>query len=282
MRVPVTLLETNACSPLATNAIAGNVWDNFSSQSYKELPSVGDIKVRDPFTGKEKTFKMPAGGRGYTRVPSLISLWSTAPYLLNNSVGPFNGDPSVKGRMTVFDASIRQMLWPDTRAHDSVLGKDGVFLIDRTTMSSYLIVPGGFLPDGLRALIDPLSRWLPSIFGDGELRIGPIPKSTPVNLLSNTELYKDDETLAENLPRYAELVSLLKIALRDLKSLPENAGDDEAKAAFANLAGPLIGLSKCPDFEVNRGHYFGTGKIAGTTALTDQDKAALIEFLKTF
>ena len=42
VRVPVTLLQTNACSPLATNALAGNIWDNFSSQSYKDLPSVGD------------------------------------------------------------------------------------------------------------------------------------------------------------------------------------------------------------------------------------------------
>ena len=51
VRVPVTLLETNACSPLATNAIGGNIWDNFSSQSYKDLPSVGTITVHDPFTG---------------------------------------------------------------------------------------------------------------------------------------------------------------------------------------------------------------------------------------
>src|SRR4029078_1462559 len=29
-RVPVTLLQTNACSPLATNALRGNIWDNFS------------------------------------------------------------------------------------------------------------------------------------------------------------------------------------------------------------------------------------------------------------
>ncbi len=33
LRIPVTLLETNACSPLATNAIAGNIWDNFSSET---------------------------------------------------------------------------------------------------------------------------------------------------------------------------------------------------------------------------------------------------------
>ena len=90
LRVPVTLLETNACSPLATNAIAGNIWDNFSSQTYKDLPSVGTIMVHDPFTGEPQHLQMPAGGRGYTRPASLISLWSTAPFLLNNSVGKFN------------------------------------------------------------------------------------------------------------------------------------------------------------------------------------------------
>src|SRR5262249_21122710 len=42
-RVPVTLLRTNACSPLATNAIRDNIWDNFSSETYKQLPSVGSI-----------------------------------------------------------------------------------------------------------------------------------------------------------------------------------------------------------------------------------------------
>ena len=48
LRVPVTLLHTNACSPLATNAIGGNIWDNFSSQSYKDLPSAGEITGINP------------------------------------------------------------------------------------------------------------------------------------------------------------------------------------------------------------------------------------------
>jgi hypothetical protein len=86
LRVPVTLLETNACSPLATNAIRDNIWDNFSSETYKRLPSVGTITVHNPFTGAPRPYPMPAGGRGYTRPASLISLWSTAPFLLNNSV----------------------------------------------------------------------------------------------------------------------------------------------------------------------------------------------------
>ena len=77
LRVPATLLPTNICSPIATNAIAGNIWDNFSSSSYKELPSVGTVKVRHPLTGAENDFVVPGGGRGFTRPASLVSLWST-------------------------------------------------------------------------------------------------------------------------------------------------------------------------------------------------------------
>ena len=124
-RVPVTLLGTNACSPLATNAIAGNIWDNFSSQTYKELPSVGEITVYNPMTGAPRQFKLPGGGRGFTRPPSLISVWSTAPFLLNNSVGKFNPSPSVEARMDSFQESIEEMLWPEKRQKDSRAGRQG-------------------------------------------------------------------------------------------------------------------------------------------------------------
>ena len=117
-RVPVTLLQTNACSPLATNAIGGNIWDNFSSQSYKDLPSVGDITWYHPYTGEAQTYTMPAGGRGYTRPASLVSLWSTAPFLLNNTVGHFESSPSVEARMRAFQDGIEQMLWPEKREKD--------------------------------------------------------------------------------------------------------------------------------------------------------------------
>ena len=140
-RVPVTLLQTNACSPLATNAIRNNIWDNFSSESYKELPSVGAITVYDPFTGKPQQFQMPGGGLGYTRVPSLISLWSTAPFLLNNSVGHFNPSPSVEARMASFQESITEMLWPEKREKDKLLGDKLPGKIDRTTQTSWLRIP---------------------------------------------------------------------------------------------------------------------------------------------
>src|SRR5438046_9866297 len=84
--VPVTLLETNACSSLSTNALAGDIWDNFSSHSYKSLPSVGRITVHDPMSGARRAYDMPAGGLGYIRPPWLISLWSSALFLLNFSL----------------------------------------------------------------------------------------------------------------------------------------------------------------------------------------------------
>jgi hypothetical protein len=45
---------------------------------------------------------------------------------------------------------------------------------------------------------------------------------------------------------------------------------------------PLLALNRCPDFEVNRGHYFGTDLFEEEPGLPDADKRALIEFLKTF
>ena len=73
LRVPSTLMQTNICSPIATNALANNIWDNFSSQSYKDLPSVGSVKLRHPFSGAEYDYTLKGGGRGFTRPASLVS-----------------------------------------------------------------------------------------------------------------------------------------------------------------------------------------------------------------
>jgi hypothetical protein len=286
-RVPVTLLQTNVCSPLATNALRDNIWDNFSSESYKTLPSVGTVTVHDPFTGKPSQYKMPAGGRGYTRPPSLISLWSTAPFLLNNTLGPYEHDPSVDARMRVFQASIEQMLWPEKRSHDPVLGTtnagDPVYLIDRTTERSYITMPAAYVPESLRPLSARMSRLLPSLFRpDGGITIGPFPKGLPVNLLSNLQPLSESSNPIERLRHVERMLQLLVDLKLYLATLPANASDEQMVSGIANRMGPvLLALNKCPDFEVNRGHYFGTGLIAGEPALSDSDKRALIEFLKT-
>ena len=167
LRVPVTLLHTNACSPLATNALGGNIWDNFSSHSYKELPSAGEITWYQPITGEPRKMTSACGGRGYTRPPSLVSVWSSAPFLLNNTVGPFVVDPSVEGRMQSFQASIEQMLWPEKRDQDLVLGNKVPGRIDRTTEASYLRISGGYLPEALRPLLSIGQQLTPWLVGDG-------------------------------------------------------------------------------------------------------------------
>jgi hypothetical protein len=281
-RVPVTLLQTNACSPLATNAIGGNIWDNFSSQTYKDLPSVGSINVYDPFTGAVSQYKMPSGGRGYTRPASLISVWSTAPFLLNNSVGKFNSSPSVASRMDSFNDSIQKMLWPEKRDADSLLGSKIPGMIDRTSEKSYIRVKIGFLPDFLKPLLSPGQRFLPWIFAADGIQIGPVPKGTPVDLLSNIDLLGEDTTPEGKLEHQKRVLDLLVKMKRDLEALPQGASDEEINKTFSNLVPGLLALSKCPDYIVNRGHYFGTSYFPEEPALSDDDKYALIEYLKTF
>ncbi len=282
LRVPVTLLETNACSPLATNGIEGNIWDNFTSESYKNLPAVGKITVHHPITGEPREYDMPGGGRGYTRPASLISLWSTAPFLLNNSVGDFYPSGSVEDRLKSFDSGIEQMLWPEKRKGDrsfvTASGKKVPGIIDGTTETSYLRIPVGFLPDFLQkpAVLDILGLVKPQFFGEEGIEIGPIPKGTPVNLISNMNLDPTVENLVQVVP------TILKIK-GALKAIPKGASDAEAIKVYENrdLVDAMLKINKCPDFVVNRGHYFGTDYFKEEPGLSDDDKRALIEFLKT-
>lgn len=121
VRIPNTVLDDQLCSPVATNAIKGDTWDNFSSDSYKSLPSIGSFLVNfpDPAGGpnlKSVKIKVPAGGRGYIRPASLISVWSTAPYLENNTVGTFFWEGTTKARLDSFYDSIDKLLNPEKRA----------------------------------------------------------------------------------------------------------------------------------------------------------------------
>ena len=297
----MTLLRTNACSPLATNAVSGNIWDNFSSSTYKELPSVGAITVQDPFTGERRPFVMPGGGRGYTRVPSLVSMWSTAPFLLNKQLGSFSGDPSVESRMKSFQASIEQLLWPETRRTEP--GLDGFVM--RATERSWISIPMRQIPPQLASFVgdltDPLSGLLKDsverLFDkDGNFQLGPIPKGFPINLAANYQPLVDIEDPAAKAEHAKNVAALLEMVTGNFP--PDlSATDQEMLDWLKKLRGPLLKLFKCPYFVVNKGHYFGTAKFNDTEGLSedeklfvkepepvlsDDDKRALIEFLKTF
>ncbi|MGA9582442.1 MAG: hypothetical protein WBR13_10795 [Allosphingosinicella sp.] len=304
-RIPVTLLRTNLCSPLATNAIRNNIWDNFSSESYKTLPSVGWSSYNDPYNGERRRYLMPAGGRGYTRPPSLISLWSTSPFLLNNRVGKFNSDPSVAARVASFDLAIRQMLWPETRDMDAMFGSRVEGVIDRTSGASRVFIPESYFPVtpktriGKRFIQKHLGPWIVP----GGMSFGPIPKGTPIGALTNLNPRgpeNDDpkEQLKGDVHQLERVIGLMKALGKVFVGMERDPpADDRATLAHFEGARPwLRSLSKCRDFVVNKGHYFGTDQFVNRTGLTedeqywigneaplgDPDKEALIAYLKTF
>jgi len=255
-RYPITRIGTNACAPLATNALRGHVWDSFSSETYKNLPAVGTIEVEDPLTGAPGPYPMPGGGRGYQRAPSLISIWASAPYLHNNAVGKYIHDPSVAARMEAFQDGIEKLLWAKKRP-----GRDSIY---RTTAESWLVIDRDYLPPGAFALLQ--ARGVIGA-GERELRVGPIPEGTPVNLLANLDL----ELSLARLDDWVRLLANTGAALRDIKQ--QGLSGDAARERLQALVPDLLRLSKCPDFVTDRGHLFGTN-------LPDDDKRALIAFLK--
>ncbi|PYJ65103.1 MAG: hypothetical protein DME76_18720, partial [Verrucomicrobia bacterium] len=248
-RYPLTKIETNSARAFATNAKAGQIWDNFSSLTYKQLSPVDELEFFNPFDqthpikfkAKEKNV-----GPGYYRTPSLCSVWSSAPLLHTNMLGKFTGDPSVAGRMDAFNDAIEKLLWPEKRK-----GPDSIW---RTSQRCYLHIRREYVPWALRFRCG----------GDGYLNLGPIPAGTPVNLIANLK------------PGFWDMLTLVPRIKADLDKIRDQQLDDEAaRKVFANLVPDLIKANKCPDFIEDKGHYFGTD-------LTDTDKGALIEFLKTF
>lgn len=251
-RHPVTEIKTNAARALATNATRGHVWQFFSSDTYKCLPSPGAIDVWNPYLDASEKFPVPEGGPGYYRTASLVSVWATAPLLHNNSLGKFTGDPSTNGRVEAFQDAITKLLWPDKR-----LGRASIW---RTSRESVLEIPAKLLPEALRELLES------EIDSAGVLRLGPIPVGTPINLLANINPEADPTQLAE----LGRRIRLVLGQIRD-QHLDAAAARELMKTELAPL---LFRLNKCPDLVEDRGHFFGSN-------LTDSDKLALIEFLKT-
>jgi len=251
IRVPATEVKTNASRSVASNAMRDQIWDNFSSETYKTLPKTGAIQVWDPFTGKTKPWEVPGGGRGYYRPPSLVSVWCCAPFFHNNALGKHVAKVDIDSRMEAFNDAIEKLLWAEKR--------DGAGSIWRTTVPSSLQIPVSYAPL-LKNLADP----------DGFIHIGPIPQGTPINLIANTNLQLG------GLRKTNEQVTLLIRALKALKQVnDEGLKDDAATQRLLTLVPDFYALNSCPDFIEDEGHYFGT-------VLTDADKRALIEFMKTF
>jgi mono/diheme cytochrome c family protein len=81
---------TNACRALTSQWEADHLWATFSSQVYKD--------------------RAAAGLKGYRTLP-LVGVWATAPFLHNNSVGPYPpANASPQERAAAYEAAMRELL----------------------------------------------------------------------------------------------------------------------------------------------------------------------------
>ena len=339
LRVPMNVVQTQTCTAVATNGIEGDIWDNFSSDSYKSLPNVNEVSIYEPTLHgtayAERKVSLPGGGRGYIRPPSLVSVWSTAPFFNNNTLGPFNYEGTLDKRIESFETSIDWLLNPEKRGRSKAYdegemlveyehnGHKAQGVVDVLQVDSYVSIPAAYIPSLIfdwlpnkwkvtyekyqappsedSEYVDYLlqseannnyvyaerSDYSNSYAGDDSadyiedyndtqerLFLGPIPKGVPINLISNMNLKSS---------KYALLEAILSLT-KGIDRASHIEDEEEKLGAFMEAAlEPLLTVSKCNDFIVNKGHFFGSEfEHNGAKALTEEEQFALKEFLKHF
>lgn len=136
VRHPVSEIGTNIERAMGSNATEGMIWQNFSSETYKQLPPVHVTGLVNPLHPWLPALSVEAkGGRGYYRTPTLANVWATAPFFHNNALGLYNADPSVDGRLAAYQDAMEKLLWPEKRA--------GLGTIRRTTRATTFRYPEG-------------------------------------------------------------------------------------------------------------------------------------------
>ena len=272
---PATEVGINRCRALHSNHMAGHVWQEYGSETLRARKA--DINIKEPNDG----------GRGYYRNVSLLNLWTHAPFMHNNAIGPelcgkpanaandffrpreldaegklaatqsecFQTDPSVDGRYRLYLASMHELLYPAARKPKATLTDQDVVLD---------LGPRNWDGTSEKPLV-----------GSGQVRI---PAGIPANSMTSL--------------RHKDLVVDLFLAKRDPAKLETRLGKDttaqmqkladDILASPAEFAGLLRGqrellrqhYSNCTDEIENAGHRFGED-------LSDADKKALIAFLAT-
>jgi mono/diheme cytochrome c family protein len=252
-RHSVLEVGTNAQRAEGSNAMKGSTWGQMSSQTYKDqrAPMIelvdhnpdGTTKpLYNPLTGQNDIHWK--GHQAFYRTPTLVSIWATAPYFHNNSLGEFTGDPSVAGRMRAFNDAIMKMLWPEKR-----LGPKSVKVTTEETS----------LPELLQAL--KLKR-----FNAMEMKFMTLPKGTPLNLIFNLN--------PKSVPQLVE--AYIKGVLQgEPRTRYNSLIDRRREAGMEAMKKKMLELNTCPDFIEDRGHYYGA-------QLADKEKLALIEYMKYF
>ena len=129
-RIPFNIIGTNSCRAMHDNHNEGHIFEEFSSETYKNAASPGSapkvINLLVPgIGGKEAGERKIEGGPGYLKNFSLLSTWATAPFLHNNAIGEAayleDGSPdyTVKGRVQQYEMAFDELMKSDDPLADN-------------------------------------------------------------------------------------------------------------------------------------------------------------------
>ncbi|MCP3962190.1 MAG: hypothetical protein GY719_30475 [bacterium] len=136
-----------------SNSGWGRIYEQFSSATYKNQPSGGSTELYNPFDPDNPIpFEFPPG-LGYYKTFPIFGVWAFAPFLHNNSLGEYTGDPSVAGRVKAFEDAAEKLLWPEKRPGIEAITHTAVDSKPYIPTRSWLEVPAG-TPTVLLANID--------------------------------------------------------------------------------------------------------------------------------
>lgn len=122
---PFNIIGTNMCRALHDNHNEGHIWEEFSSEDYKNRPSPGSVpnvlnRMVPVLGGMKLGEKKIEGGPGYLRNISLLSVWAISPFLHNNAIGELSYLPdgktldyTVRGRVKQFEAAYEELMMSD-------------------------------------------------------------------------------------------------------------------------------------------------------------------------
>lgn len=123
-RTAFNIVGTNACRALHDNHNQGHIWEEFSSETYKNSPSPGSVprvlnRMMPLLGGIQLGERRVEGGPGYLRNISLLSVWATAPFLHNNAIGEVTFRPdgapdyTLRGRIAQFENAFDELMRSD-------------------------------------------------------------------------------------------------------------------------------------------------------------------------
>lgn len=186
--VPFHIVGTNKCRALHDNHSEGHIWEEFSSETYKRRPPAGKVqnvvnRMLPVVGGKEWGGEREiAGGSGYLRNFSLLSVWATAPFLHNNAIGELTYLPggaidyTVRGRVKQFEMAFEELMMSDN-PRDTPHRPQKISVTDRDI------------------------RLAPREDGQGPIRL-PVPKGTPIAHFASSDphdpLFMKCDDLVEN------------------------------------------------------------------------------------